>query len=178
MLVYALLRVKKRREETARTLIEMIDDPHLTVQIIDALGSLKAEEAIPTLSRFASSSDPNHRREARKALKKLGCLPQHQATKPSGDEEAFVETSGNFDRETMASFLEKTSVLTRDQLQELDQVLDSLDVEEEAEVEFLVPTADGQARLKMRIFMGDIDAPDIQFRSTPDVVDQLERGLR
>lgn len=77
MLPYGLTRFKKRRDDIIPVLVSVLDDPTIMGQTIDALGKLKAVEAIPDLLPYLHHEEWG--REVQKALTKLGFQIPEQA---------------------------------------------------------------------------------------------------
>lgn len=70
MLAEALLRTGDER--TSGVLLRVLPQPELSGHVLGALGRLRARETAPIISGYVESKNPFVRREARKALRRMG----------------------------------------------------------------------------------------------------------
>ncbi|MEM6456030.1 MAG: hypothetical protein AAF772_13125 [Acidobacteriota bacterium] len=189
MLPEALVKVKSKRNETIELLCDLIDDPDITPNVIDALARVKAVDAIPRIQPYADSPIPLVKREAQKAIKKLEKLRDKPAkpTKPpaltavtSGPPEDRVESSMNLDAEKVPALFRKIvkslQKVDRRVAAEVRDVLLTMEIDEERAFTFDVTHDDQPSTVHLRLFMDDEDAADVALYAEPGVaaiVDQV-----
>lgn len=191
MLPYALARVRSRRDDALRALVEVLGDPDFTAHILEGLGKLKAVEAREEIARFVDSSTPLVRSTARKVLRKLDklegrCEPQAGRKPPDQALPEMLQdrsaTSANFDLEQVAPFLKRVAerieggVQTAD-IERLVTDLEDMEPDEEATFTFTITYLAERQPLEIRVFMDDEGAPDLEFVSGPKVVSMIQRVL-
>ncbi|MEM6456011.1 MAG: hypothetical protein AAF772_13030 [Acidobacteriota bacterium] len=189
MLPEALVKVKSKRQATIGLLCDLIDDPDITPNVINALALAKAIEALPLIQPYTESPIPLVKREAQKAIKKLEKLRDKQArpSKPpaltevtSGPPEGLVESSMNAGAEQIPAFLRKVfkrlQGVDRRVAAEVRDVLLVMDVDEERAYAFDVTRDDRSTTVYLHLFMDDEDAADLALYAEPDVaaiIDQV-----
>jgi hypothetical protein len=94
----------------------------------------------------------------------------------------MAEASMGFDTSTVRPFLERLEVLLEDgfgdpEIQDVMEVIDSLAVDDETEVRYDITFAGEEFPLRIRIFMNDIDSPDIGFITSPDLADRIQEEM-
>lgn len=190
MLAYALAKVKSRREETIPILLEAVEDEELTSHALDALGKMKAVEAIPAMRRHLEVSKPNVRTTAKKWLKRLEkvavrtvYVPEKRAS-PLPIAEGAAEASMNFDLEQVPVFLTQLAPLLEGfghaEIEQIESLLIDMEIDEEERIDFTVRYQGEEMLLQIEIFMDDIGAPDVAFFTQPalaEAIDQLMEEL-
>lgn len=190
MLPLALTRVRSRRDDAVRALVDVLGDPDFTAHVLDALGKLKAVEAREEIARFVDSSAPLVRSTARKVLRKLDKLegrsdsePERKPPDPQVPElpPDASATSTNFDLEQIAPFLERISErvegLETADIERLVNDLEDMEPDEEATFTFAITYLAERQPLQIRAFMDDEGAPDLELVSSPAVVSMIEEVL-
>ena len=94
----------------------------------------------------------------------------------------MAEATMSFDTSTVRPFLERLETLLEDgfgdpEIQDVMEVIDSLAVDDETEVRYEVLFAGESLPLRIRVFMNDIDSPDIGFVTSPDLVDRIQEEM-
>lgn len=89
-------------------------------------------------------------------------------------------TSANFSIDTLEALLHRLAPLTDGSFREyhIGKVMElarSIPVGEMRPISFMVTYGGEQSSFGMNIFMDDVDAPDVEFFSSPAFIDQLER---
>ena len=89
------------------------------------------------------------------------------------------ESSMNFDDETLRPFLERISGLIDGGFgsTEIDQVVTtskSMELDEERDLEFKINFQGAESPFIVRIFMDDIDAPDVAFFGPEDLAEKID----
>ena len=187
MLPYALENVKSRRQETIQILLEVLDDEDVTAHAVGALAKLKAVEAIPVIRKCLDSGIPLVRREAAKALKKLG----KEADQPADDDvspfspasrpphEGSVESSTCFDLDQVVPFLDRVAALVKGfgppDIQRIESCLFDMEPDQEASFDFQVRHQGDEMPLQIRIYMDDIDTPDMAFFTSPELAEAIDQ---
>jgi len=98
---------------------------------------------------------------------------------PDEQPEPLQEFSTNFDPEMVRPFLERIqpfieSGFGTQQVEQVCQFVSSTPHDEERSLEFAIRHAGKSAKLQIRVFMDDIDAPDIYFFSPPALSQKIE----
>ncbi len=88
----------------------------------------------------------------------------------------------NFDTSGVRPFLERLEDLLEDgfgdpEIQDVMEVIDTLAVDDETEVRYEVMFAGEDVPLRIRIYMDDIDSPDIAFVTSPDLADRIQEEM-
>ena len=87
------------------------------------------------------------------------------------------EASMSFDAELVAPFLDQLSAVVQDfgpmQIAEVMRVVEELAVDDERELDFNVSYGGQSVPLTIRIFMDDVDAPDLYFHTTANLAAQI-----
>lgn len=183
-LPYALANVKPRRQDAIRTLLGLLGDEDVTTQAIDALAKMKALEAISAIQRCIDSEDQLVRAEARKALaalEKQSSRGEEEAPSPLRPPPAgTAEASTNFDLEKVPAFLNQLSSLVEglssSEIEHFESALLRMRPGEERSFDFRVRHRDDETPLQIRVYMSDVDAPDVGFFTSPklaEVIDEL-----
>ncbi len=192
MIPYGLARIKSRKEETARVLIGQLDDELVTSQVLDVLGKLKVAEAIPAIQPFVESPIPLVERNAVKALKKLNALetkpvkaPTNVPSKKSASEfslpDDFEEASADFEIEQVPELLEQVASLVEglssDERKRIEDHMLEMEVDDEDVFDLMVRFQGEKTGIRIRIFMDDVDHPDVCFYTSNRLAREIDQLL-
>ncbi len=92
------------------------------------------------------------------------------------------ESSTDFDSEEVRPFLERLKPLIEsgfsdNEILQVQKTLESMKVDEEKELEFPIRYQGGQTVLRVRIFMDDVNAPDLSFFTHPKLAEAIEAEI-
>ncbi len=188
MLVMALERFPTRQEESIPTLLRIVDDEQVILHTLHALGRLRAIEAIGPIQRHLVSSKPHIRKEAKQALARIDPELAKASSPPKPKRKRlcpipadYEEASANFDLHGVAPFLERLTTLVDGfgsaERETVEQLLDAMEVEEEAELEFPVVFGDKKVRLRFKLFMCDEGAVDLFVFTVQPLSDQIQDAM-
>ena len=93
------------------------------------------------------------------------------------------ETSGNFDLENVRPFLERLkpfieSGFSDKEMIQIQKSIESMDVDDEKDFEFLIKFKGQSSTLKIHVFMDDIESPDIAFFAVPELADKIDEEMQ
>ena len=93
--------------------------------------------------------------------------------------ERVVEFSANFDSEDVRPFLERISKHVEsgfdfDQIELLCRAIASLELDQEATMEFPVCCQGQESKLEVHLFLDDTDSPDLYFWAVPGLISHIE----
>ena len=71
MILWALAKLRRRRSEVIGIVRSQLDDPSVTAVALEVLGRLRAVEAKDDIAAYEDAADPNLRRIAKQALRRL-----------------------------------------------------------------------------------------------------------
>jgi hypothetical protein len=150
---------KSDNPRARRALVEAAADPELAAEVQNALKYLR-------------------RRTVRERRKSHAATPVTSVTSAI----ALSEASTNLDSQLVGPFLERVSRLVEGLgAAEIARVLDllsRLEVGEERELGFEVKHGGDMAPLLIRIFMDDIDAPDVQILTTRELANKIDELMQ
>ncbi|HEV2294171.1 MAG TPA: HEAT repeat domain-containing protein [Tepidisphaeraceae bacterium] len=183
-LIMALAQTKHPR--AADFIASILDDPHVSWAGLQALAKLKTTQHADKIGRYLRDPDHEIRREAKKALKKLGLAaeqpppPVHlvkgKAKMPNGLE----EWSRNLDMDELEP-IPKTVANCIERGFGDSEVAEVIAVAEEMKPDqtkiFRFPVRAGKARgeLWLVIFLDDIDSPDLEVHASAAVIEKFTR---
>ena len=95
---------------------------------------------------------------------------------------ASSEASMNFDLENLAPFLERVSGLVETgfgeaEIADLTAEVSAMALDDERQWSFSVTHAGQPTALQVRVFMGDIDAPDVAFFTSDPLAEAIRQEL-
>lgn len=146
------------------------------VALVDVLASAASGKVLDELS-----SDPELAKEVQnvqKLVKRKGAKKKRarSTTKTSSGE--LAEASTSFDAPLVPAFLERLSAVVpgfgAEAIAEVESLLEELDVDEEGELCFEVQDEGRTAPLRLHIFMGDVDTPDLCFFTAPTLAARID----
>ena len=180
-LAMALAQTKHPR--SAETIASVIHKKDMAWSCIQALAKLKATQYVALIQEFLRDPDSEIRREAKKALKKLGFdatpapPPKHLIQKGS-IAARLEEWSSNLDMDAVEPLLQKVSGLVasgfgKTEIDEVLAVMEEMKPDQTRAFRFPVEFHKKKTDLYVVIFMDDIDAPDLEIHSHPELIKQF-----
>lgn len=183
-MIYVLAKTKHLR--AAEVFASVMDEDWMTRAALKNLGILKAKQFEPQIRKYLRDTDAETRLEAKRALKKIGCLvekappPIHLVNKsrksiPKG----LKEWSANLDFENLEPVL-KTLAAFIDEGFSTQEVAEVIGVAEETRpgqtkaFRFSITAKGKSSELWAVIFMDDIDSPDLGIYASTEVIQKLE----
>jgi hypothetical protein len=94
----------------------------------------------------------------------------------------LVESSMNFDLDTVEPFLRRVSPLIdagfgEKEIKLVVELATKMEHEDEQEIRFQITFQGSASELRIRIFMDDTDAPDIYFFSTAELAEKIDSEM-
>lgn len=188
MLPYALARVKPRREDAIQVLLGVLDDKDLTLQVLDALGGMKAVEAASAIRGLLESPNRYARSGAKKALKKLekaaGELAPERSDSPFSSTTplpGLSEASTNFNLDQVPAFLAELATIVEEfglsEVERVESKLLVMEPDEEECFDFQVRYGGEEIPLQIRIYMSDVNAPEVAFFTSSKLAKAIDKLL-
>lgn len=92
------------------------------------------------------------------------------------------ESSMNFDSENIIPFLKRLKPLIEagfsdNEILQIQKMLENLKVDEEKELEFPIQYQGEKSILRIKIFMDDIDAPDVYIFTHPKLANEIDKEM-
>jgi len=183
----ALAKTKDRR--AADVIASVLRKPDMAYAGIRALAQLGATRHVPLIKGFLHDREPDVRREAKKALKKLGAPvqhappPKHLISVSTKIPPTLEEWSTNLDMNALEPTLKKLPKLVQAGFRDTE-ILEILAVAEEMKPDqtrafrFPIKFREKKADLFVEIFMDDENAPDLAIYAPPSLVHQLTPRAR
>jgi hypothetical protein len=151
---------------------------------LQALAKLKATRHAGAIRRCLRHADPDVRREANKALKKLGLAdelpppPVHLVKGRARIRKGLAEWSQNLDLDELRPTLAKLSQCVDkgfgpDEVAEVVGVVEAMRPEQTKTFCFPVGTGKKRRELWLSVFMDDVDSPDLAVYADGDVIARL-----
>ena len=164
----------------AQALAGVLDDKSIAVNAIAMLGKLKAATYAPRIRPFLRHAEGDLRREARKALARMG-EPVETPLPPvhlfnGRREKALEEWSTNLDVDELLPFLQKLSALIdsgfgKKEVSEVVGVAEMMRVEQTKNFRFPIRYRRESCNLFVSVFMDDVDSPDLYVFSIKPLID-------
>lgn len=93
---------------------------------------------------------------------------------------ALEEFSANFDLVNVEPFLDRVSKLTdtgfgKEEIRQVTKTLSKMKPDEESDLEFSVTFEGHQEKIKLHLFLDDIDAPDLYFFTSHALSKKIEK---
>jgi hypothetical protein len=184
-LLLALARTKHPR--AADVIASVLHERHMAWTGIEGLTRLKATQHVDTIRPFLRDPNPAVRRQARRALNKLGCpvltppKPVHLVRKPKIPND-LNEWSLGLDMDDLESTLTKLAACIEGGFgaQEIAEVMGTVEgMNPDQTKAFRFPTvADGMdSQLWLVIFLDDIDSPDLQVHANAAVIEKFRSAV-
>jgi hypothetical protein len=101
---------------------------------------------------------------------------------PQGEKMNLEEASMNFDSENVRPFLERLKPLVESgfsdgEVLQVQRMMEDLKIDEEKELEFPIHYRGRQTILRVRIFMDDVNSPDVYFFTDPELAKEIDKEL-
>ncbi|HSY19708.1 MAG TPA: HEAT repeat domain-containing protein [Candidatus Acidoferrales bacterium] len=182
-MIYLLGKLKHPR--AAELIAAVMDEDRLTWMALRSLGELKAKQFEPQVRKYLRDPDAEIRQEAKRALKKMGCVvaksppPVHLVKNRKLLPKGLAEWSTNLDFEELEPVL-KTLAGCVDKGFGAQEAAEVLGVAEETRPEqtralrFPITANGHKGELWLVIFMDDIDAPDLGIHADAELIKQFE----
>jgi hypothetical protein len=182
-LVHYLTKIKHPR--AAELIVSVMDDDRMAWSSLRSLGILKAKQHATHVRKYLRDPDSEIRREARRALKKMGVImdqapaPIHLVKNRKSLPKGLEEWSANLDFENLEPVLKSLAECV-DKGFGAQEIAEVLGVAEETRPDqtkaFRFPITTGQrsGEVWVVIFMDDIDAPDLAIHADPALIKKLE----
>lgn len=96
--------------------------------------------------------------------------------------EDLVESSTSFDGENVRLFLERIVPLIdvgfgTPEVDRVTNMLESMDHDDEEELAFEITVRGAMSPFRVRVFMDDIDSPDVYFFAPPALAEQIDHEM-
>lgn len=181
-LLMALARTKNPR--AADVIAAVLHEDGMPWAGLQALAKLKAIHHIDMVRPLLRHRDADVRREAKKTLKKLGFpvlttpLPVHLVKGKRKPSSALKEWSANLDLDGLEPILKKLAGCVDrgfgpNEIAEVVAVVEEMPVEQTRAFRFPITAASTPGELWLSLFMDDIDAPDLEIRASPALINNL-----
>jgi hypothetical protein len=181
---FSLALAKTKHRRAADVIASVLRKPDMAYAGIQALAQLGATQHVALIKGFLHDREPDVRREAKKALKKLGA-PVHRAPPPkhlisisTRIPRTLEEWSTNLGMNALEPTLKKLPKLVQAGFRNTE-ILEILAVAEEMKPDqtrafrFPIKFQKKKADLFVEIFMDDENAPDLAIYAPPSLVHQL-----
>ncbi len=190
MLPYALARIKQRREQTIAVLIDILEDEDVTAHAIDALGRMKATEALPYIRNYLNSEKYLIKKEAKKAVNKLGGTLRKIDGRSKKEHKGIKrvqlptsETSLNVDLGEVPRLLKAVAAqidqgLGASEISYLSERILMMEVDDERVFEYEIAFRAIWSTFQISVFMDDEDSPDVTFLGTRQVIDAVSKAIQ
>ena len=178
----ALAKTKDRR--AADVIASVLRKPDMAYAGIQALAKLGATKYMPLIKGFLHDRDSDVRREAKKALKKLGAQlrhappPKHLIRVSTKIPRTLEEWSTNLDMDALEPTLKKLPKLVqagfrKAEISEILAVAEEMKPEQTRAFRFPITFQEKKADLFVEIFMDDVNTPDLAIYAPASLVQQL-----
>jgi hypothetical protein len=92
------------------------------------------------------------------------------------------EASTSFDSENVGPFLGRLKPLIESgfsdgEIIQVQRMMERLKIDEEKELEFPIRYHGRQTVLRVRIFMDDVDSPDLYFFTDPELAKEIDKAM-
>ena len=183
VLLVALAKTKHPR--AADVIASVLHEDGMAWAGLQALARLKAKMHVEKIRRCLKDPDSDVRREAKKALKKLGFpvetppSPLHLVKGRAKIPKGLEEWSQNLDMGEVEPVLKKLASLVKTgfgkaEIAEVLGVAEEMAVEQTCALRFLITAARSRGELWVVIFMDDIDSPDLAIHAAPALIRKFE----
>jgi len=178
------LLTKIRHPRAAEVIASVMDEHLLAWSALNGLGQLKAKQYEPQVRKYLRDADSEIRLQARRALKKMGCVvevpppPVHLVKNRRLLPKGLEEWSTNLDMGDLHPTLEKLAQCVEAGFGE-QEIAEVIGVAEETRhdqtkaLRFPVTTQGQESELWVIIFMDDIDSPDLCIHGRPELIQKF-----
>lgn len=162
--------ITSRHPDAANILVKALEDPTVCREAIEQLGKLKATEHATSIKRLLKSNDSQIRREAKKALKRMGMpveippKPVHLIKKrPAKMKAGFEEWGENLEMDDMPKMLELLADVAGPKFDDrcVAEVLGVVEEMQADRTKIFKFSISLWNEFWLEIFMDDIDSPDV-----------------
>lgn len=182
---------KLKDQKSIPILIDALQDPSVRTRAIVALSYFKDKSLSQYVEPLLLHENDEVRRQAKKAMKKWGRLglveedPRSEVEPLTDDvptsivNQPLKEASSALDMGQLKPFLSTLiplieSGFSESQVNRVMELVESMDVEEEKEVgNFQIKYNGRDTVLVIKVFMDDIDAPDLYVFTDPELADEI-----
>lgn len=183
-----LMALAKTKHPGAADLIaSVLHEKHLAWPGIEALAKLKATQHVDKIRPFLRDPNPDVRRQAKKALSKLGApvapapKPIHLARKPRIPTD-LTEWSLALDMDDVAPALQKMVAIIDDgfgpgEVAEVMSIVEEMAPDQTRAFRFQVTVGALCGDMWLVIFLDDVDSPDLAVHASPLVVDRFRSSV-
>jgi hypothetical protein len=180
---------KTKDPRAADVLASALDDDELASSALESLGKLRAVQYLDRIRKCLRHPKPDARREAKRALKKLGFPveipppPIHQVKNQKLIPKELEEWSTNLDIEALNPVLENLSQCIdrgfgKTEVAEVAGVVDAMKHNQTKAFRFPITAQGMDSELWMAVFMDDVDSPDLYVYGKPDVIQKFEATVK
>ncbi len=185
-LCMALAKTKDSR--AADVMESVLAQDGMTRWALESLGKLKASHHVEAVRKFLRHPNADVRREAKKALKRLGFPveipppPVHLVKKRRPLPEGLEEWSTNLDIEDLNPTLEALAKCVEagfgnQEIAEINGVVDEMKHSQTKTFCFPINSEGQSSEAWVELFMDDIDSPDLAIYARPKLIEKLNRLL-
>jgi hypothetical protein len=177
---------KTKHPRAAEVIVSVMDEKWMAQLCLDALGKTRgAEKHIPKIQKFLRHADSDVRREAKKALKKLGVPvevpppPVHLVKGKRHVPKGLEEWSANLDMDDLAPTLQKLAARVEEgfaqtEIAEVIGLAEEMKLDQTKAFRFPIKTDGINSELWIVIFMDDINSPDLYIHAHPRALQNLD----
>jgi hypothetical protein len=175
---------KTKDPRSAEVIASVLDEEGVTRWALECLGKLRAHAYVEAIRKFVRHPNSEIRREAKKALKKLGFSvdtpppPIHLVKNRSSLPKGLEEWSANLDIENVKPTLEKLAQCVEEgfgtkEITEVIGVVDEMKHDQTKSFCFPIIAKKRENELWLIIFMDDIDSPDLAIHANSEVIQKF-----
>ena len=180
---------KTKHPKAADTIASILGQGVNTRGALEALGKLPAHAHIATIRKYLRDRNGDVRRQAKKALAKLGVAegpppppPVHLVKGRKSFPRDLEEWSSNLDMDDLVSTLKKVAKCIdggfgEPEIAEIAGVAEEMRAEQTKTFRFVIKSRGQKGDLWVGIFMDDIDAPDLAIHGAADVIRRVAAVL-
>lgn len=187
MLCEVLRKTKDAR--AADVLASALDDDEVACSALESLGKMHAVQYVDRIRKFLRHPKPDVRREAKRALKKLGFPvevpppPIHQVKNQKLIPKNLEEWSANLDIEDLNPVLENLSQCIdngfgKTEVAEVSGVVDGMKHNQTKAFLFPITALGSESELWLAVFMDDIDSPDLFVHGKPELIQKFGSAVK
>lgn len=178
----------KRVLEVALWLLDAVPgDNYMTQHALAAIGRRKAKQHVERVRPYLKHASAEVRREAKKVMKAIGFPvdappPPVHLVKKGALPKKLEEWSANLDMEQVEPVLKALaksveSGFGAQEIAEVNGVLEEMKGEQTKAFRFPVTACGANHDVWLVIFMDDVDSPDLEIHSAPELIAKLEQHM-
>jgi hypothetical protein len=176
---------KTKHPRAADVIASVMDEDRLAWSALRSLGVLKAKQYEPRIRKYLRDADSEVRLEAKRALKKMGCLvetappPVHLVKNRKLLPKGLEEWSANLDFENLEPVLQTLTGCVdggfgAQEIAEVVGVAEETRPEKTRAFRFSVTANGRKSELWVVVFMDDIDSPDLYVHGELELIKRFE----